>query len=59
MRLDWLEGATTVGITAGASAPDSLVHRVVDALRQLGQVDVTEHQTTEEDVRFALPRQVR
>jgi squalene-hopene/tetraprenyl-beta-curcumene cyclase len=59
MRLEWLEGTATVGITAGASAPDSLVHRVVEALRQLGRVDVTEHQTTEEDVRFALPRQVR
>ena len=38
---DWFEGAETVGITAGASAPEVLVEDVIDALRRLGPVEVT------------------
>ncbi|HEY3845420.1 MAG TPA: 4-hydroxy-3-methylbut-2-enyl diphosphate reductase [Acidimicrobiales bacterium] len=57
--LEWLGGATTIGLTAGASAPDTLVTGVIDALGLLGPVDLTEHRTTEETVQFALPRQVR
>jgi 4-hydroxy-3-methylbut-2-en-1-yl diphosphate reductase len=59
LRLSWLPGATTVGITAGASAPESLVQGVVATLRLLGTVDVTEFRTTEEHTRFSLPPQVR
>jgi 4-hydroxy-3-methylbut-2-enyl diphosphate reductase len=57
--LGWLDGVTTIGLTAGASAPDTLVTGVIDALELLGPLDVTEHRMTEETVRFALPRQVR
>ena len=35
---DWLEGAKTVGITAGASAPEVLVDDVIEALRRIGPV---------------------
>ena len=59
LRLAWLEGAKTVGLTAGASAPDMLVHELIDALRLLGPVAVDEHRTTEEHVHFPLPVQVR
>jgi len=59
VRLEWLDGVRRVGLTAGASAPDALVHQVVDALRALGPVEVAEHRTTEEHVRFSLPVQVR
>jgi 4-hydroxy-3-methylbut-2-enyl diphosphate reductase len=59
LELGWLSSASTVGVTAGASAPESLVREVLDALGQLGGVEKTEHRTVEEDVRFALPRQVR
>ncbi len=38
---EWLEGAQTVGITAGASAPEVLVEDVIDALRRLGPVEVS------------------
>jgi len=48
-----------VGITAGASAPELLVQRVIDSLRDLGPVDVTEHRTTDEQVNFSLPKVVR
>jgi len=57
--LEWLDGVGTIGLTAGASAPDTLVTGVIDALGLLGPVDLTEHRTTEETVQFALPRQVR
>jgi len=58
VRLDWIAGARTVGITAGASAPPRLVDELVGCLRGLGTVDVHEHHTVTEDVTFTLPREV-
>jgi len=57
--LSWLDGAETVGVTAGASAPESLVAELVGALSALGPIDVDERRTTTETVRFSLPLQVR
>jgi 4-hydroxy-3-methylbut-2-enyl diphosphate reductase len=57
--LGWLADVATVGVTAGASAPESLVQGVVGALSMLGPTTVTEHRTVEENVQFSLPRQVR
>jgi 4-hydroxy-3-methylbut-2-en-1-yl diphosphate reductase len=57
--LGWLEDVATVGLTAGASAPESLVTGVLEALATLGPTTVTEHRTTEETIQFSLPRQVR
>ncbi len=51
----WLEGVETVGITAGASAPDSLVDSVVTALRRLHLVSVTQLEGVSENVEFSLP----
>jgi 4-hydroxy-3-methylbut-2-enyl diphosphate reductase len=59
VELEWLLGAGTVGITAGASAPEALVDRVVDALRTLGPVTTEERAVTTEAVHFALPAEVR
>jgi 4-hydroxy-3-methylbut-2-enyl diphosphate reductase len=59
IRLDWLAGAATVGITAGASAPPAAVSQIVAALAGLGQVEVSERTITTESIRFGLPRQVR
>jgi 4-hydroxy-3-methylbut-2-en-1-yl diphosphate reductase len=59
VRLDWLAGAATVGITAGASAPPAAVSQIVAALAGLGQVEVSERTITTESVRFGLPRQVQ
>jgi 4-hydroxy-3-methylbut-2-enyl diphosphate reductase len=55
----WLDDVSTVGLTAGASAPEVLVQEVIDALGRLRPVTVEERRTTEETVRFALPMQVR
>jgi 4-hydroxy-3-methylbut-2-enyl diphosphate reductase len=52
---EWLTGRRTVGLTAGASAPEALVQRVLLALRALGPTAVSEHPTTRETVRFKVP----
>jgi 4-hydroxy-3-methylbut-2-enyl diphosphate reductase len=55
----WLRDASAIGLTAGASAPDELVDRLVAALAALGPVRVEERTTTTESVQFRLPREVR
>jgi 4-hydroxy-3-methylbut-2-enyl diphosphate reductase len=52
----WLVGARVVGVTAGASAPEALVDRMVAAIAGLGPTTVEEVSVTTESVRFALPR---
>jgi 4-hydroxy-3-methylbut-2-enyl diphosphate reductase len=52
----WLEGVSTVGITAGASAPDVLVQGVIDALAARFDLTVEEFGPTRETVTFKLPR---
>lgn len=56
--LDWdkLAGARTVGITAGASAPEVLVEEVLNAFRARGDVEVEEVRVQDEDIEFKLPR---
>jgi 4-hydroxy-3-methylbut-2-enyl diphosphate reductase len=51
----WLNGANTVAVTAGASAPENLVQELLAKLRRYGFGRVEEIQVTEEDVRFQLP----
>ena len=55
----WLEGAGTVGLTSGASAPEWLVHRMLAWLAERGFSTVEEVTLTEERVRFSLPAGVR
>jgi 4-hydroxy-3-methylbut-2-enyl diphosphate reductase len=59
IHLSWFDDARRIGLTAGASAPESLVTQVIDSLMTLGPTTITEHRTTEETVQFSLPRQVR
>ena len=54
----WLEGVETMGLTAGASAPEVLVREVVDALRQFRDVHETTITAAEEKMVFKLPRQL-
>ena len=53
----WLDGATTVGVTAGASAPDAQVRAVIDAVAPIDGVDLL--RMTEEDEYFPLPPSLR
>ena len=55
----WLDGASTVGLTSGASAPEWLVHRMLAWLAERGFAQVEEVTLTEERVRFSLPAGVR
>jgi 4-hydroxy-3-methylbut-2-enyl diphosphate reductase len=54
----WVEDAEVVGITAGASAPETLVEGVIDALRALGPLDVATLPGIEEKVEFRLPAEL-
>jgi len=55
---EWLKGARTVGLTAGASAPEVLVDDVIEALRRIGPVSVSVLPGREENIEFRLPAQL-
>jgi 4-hydroxy-3-methylbut-2-enyl diphosphate reductase len=55
LRPEWIEGLRTVGLTAGASAPDILVQQAIARLRELGAVSLRKMDGVEEKVRFPLP----
>jgi 4-hydroxy-3-methylbut-2-enyl diphosphate reductase len=55
----WLADRETVGVTAGASAPEWLVERVIDWLKARGASTVEQLHTVEEQMRFSLPVGVR
>ncbi len=59
--IDWsrFAGAGTVGITAGASAPETLVAEIIDAFRQRFEVRIETVVTSEERVAFNVPRELR
>jgi 4-hydroxy-3-methylbut-2-enyl diphosphate reductase len=59
IKPEWLEGVTKVGLTAGASAPELLVNRVVAFLETLRPVTVEPFAVVEETVYFNLPKEVR
>jgi 4-hydroxy-3-methylbut-2-enyl diphosphate reductase len=54
----WFDGIRTVGLTAGASAPEVLVQGVIEGLKQFGQVEIEFLAGTPEDVKFKLPAEV-
>ena len=54
----WLDGARTVGITAGASAPEELVQELIGRLGELYDVTVTDLDGIEENVTFRLPSEL-
>jgi 4-hydroxy-3-methylbut-2-en-1-yl diphosphate reductase len=55
----WLEGHKTVGVSAGASAPESLVEELLVRLEELGFGDTETIVYAEEDVKFPLPKMLR
>jgi len=55
----WLDGAATVGITAGASAPEALVQELITRLGELDDVEFVDFDGIEENVTFKLPSVLR
>jgi 4-hydroxy-3-methylbut-2-enyl diphosphate reductase len=58
LQPDWFAGVGTVGLTAGASAPEMLVQGVIEGLRRFGPVEVAALAGVAEDVRFKFPAEV-
>jgi 4-hydroxy-3-methylbut-2-enyl diphosphate reductase len=59
LRLEWLEQASVIGVTAAASTPPQLVDSLVASLAALGDVAIEERPTRVENVNFPLPLEVR
>lgn len=56
MEDGWLDGVSTLGVTAGASAPEVLVQELIDTLSEQFEVSVEERNIIDENVTFSLPR---
>jgi 4-hydroxy-3-methylbut-2-enyl diphosphate reductase len=52
----WFEGKTTIGLTAGASAPEILVNQVIKRIKELGVVSVRKMDGIQETMKFPLPK---
>lgn len=59
IQKQWLEGAQHIGVTAGASAPEVLVQGVVDKLIEWGATKSSERSGREENIEFAIPKELR
>jgi len=59
IRDEWLDSATTVGLTSGASVPEELVDQVLALLAERGFSDVAEVTTAEERLVFSLPQELK
>ena len=59
IQADWLDNKSSIGVTAGASAPEILVEQVINSLKDLGASDPINASGIEENVHFSLPRELR
>ena len=59
LDVSWLVGVETVGITAGASAPEALVQELITRLGEFGAVEFVDFDGIEEDVTFKLPSELQ
>ncbi|WP_430593605.1 4-hydroxy-3-methylbut-2-enyl diphosphate reductase [Humidisolicoccus flavus] len=59
IQQEWLEGASSIGISSGASVPEGLVKEVLQELADAGYASVSEVRTAEEDLVFSLPKELR
>ncbi|HLJ25652.1 MAG TPA: 4-hydroxy-3-methylbut-2-enyl diphosphate reductase [Candidatus Angelobacter sp.] len=58
IRPEWLEGISTLALTAGASAPEVLVEQAVEFLKKKGFTNIQEVEVMPENVRFGLPPEI-
>ena len=59
LKPEWLEGAESVGISAGASAPEALVQELIERLSELAEIEVEHLDGINENVQFKLPDELR
>ena len=59
LKPEWVRGMKTVGLTAGASAPEELVRHVIDALGEIEDVEVETMDGKKEHIEFRLPAELR
>ena len=59
IRPEWFANAQSVGVTAGASAPEILVQEVLDTLQTLFDTEIISHKKAAENVHFQLPKELR
>jgi len=59
IRDSWFDGKQSIGVTAGASAPEILVKEVIARLRQIGGGEPVEMQGVEENIVFSMPRELK
>lgn len=59
IQAEWLHGKVSVGVTAGASAPELLVNEVINKLKSLGIEYTIELNGREENITFSLPKELR
>ena len=59
IQLDWFNGVQTIGVTAGASAPEELVQSVIARMKEFGVTEVEELQGLEENMFFEVPKELR
>ncbi len=58
IKVEWISGISKVGITAGASAPEILLEKVIDRLAELANIKVSTMEGVEENVKFKLPEEL-
>ncbi|OOF89028.1 4-hydroxy-3-methylbut-2-enyl diphosphate reductase [Rodentibacter ratti] len=59
IQADWFENVKTIGITAGASAPEELVQSIISRLKEFGANELEELQGLEENMFFEVPKELR
>ena len=59
IKADWFNDVKTIGITAGASAPEELVQSIISRLKELGANTIEELQGLEENMFFEVPKELR
>ena len=59
INYDWFDNAQSIGVTAGASAPDVLVKQVITTLENLFETTIITNEKAAENVRFQLPKELR
>lgn len=59
IEAQWLDDAASIGVTAGASAPEELVQKVIERVRELGGEEVQELDGRKENIVFSMPKELR